>query len=166
MDCIQKDQYCTQCSLKFDNKCIYDLHIRLVHVKLKEKNTNEQQTNKSFHCEDKPKAKPNYAKQSASRQTKDEQYQRKKRLKCESYEYSCKENVDMDKHVASVHKVKKHIRCEICGYGFSQERDLNRHVLSVHEKKKAFTCEYCEYQMTLKIFRLSCTFNQRCIFNH
>ena len=44
MDCIKKDWYCMQCSLQFDNKCIYDLHMKLVHEQILTKNIRNAKT--------------------------------------------------------------------------------------------------------------------------
>ncbi len=55
MDCLQKDWYCIQCSLQFDSKILYDLHIKLVHVIqiLTKSIENEPKKNESLQGEDK-----------------------------------------------------------------------------------------------------------------
>ena len=76
----------------------------------------------------------------------------KKPFKREICHKKCAQNVNLNKHIATVHEGKKPFKCEICGLRSSQNVKLNNYIASVHEKKcspldhegkKPFKCENC-----------------------
>ena len=71
-------------------------------------------------------------------------------LKCESCDYSCLLEDDLQQHLASVHEGKKPLKCEFSDYSCLFKDDLQQYVASVHEGKKPFKCESYDYTRLLK----------------
>ena len=146
-----KDLYCFLCSLQFESRSIYDLHLSLIHnykcreeIFVKKELEEEVLPICSKNIQSKPKENQGLVENILSVQEK------KKPFKCKfcgnGYSYKSK----MNRHVSSVHEGKKPFKCEFCNYGFSTKGDLNKHVASVHERKKPFKCEYCSYTCSRK----------------
>ena len=89
------DSYCTQCSLQFDNKAVYNMHLSIVHKENVE--INQEPTCDTFVEE--PEKVPF-------------QYQI-----CEK---AFSEKRNLNKHVSSSHENKKTFKCEICDYKKSE----------------------------------------------
>ena len=87
MDCLQKDWYCIQCSLQFDSKCVYDLHIKLVHVLqiLTKSIENEPKRNDLLQGEDKTLPKSTLNEKSPVFLNKNKPFQCEK---CDFFEHS------------------------------------------------------------------------------
>ena len=137
MDCIHRERYCTQCSLQFDSRHVYNLHVRLVHEQkiLKKHIKNQPKLTKSIHGKDKSLPKSKF----------DSAHERKKEIKCQSCDKIFSEKGSMNRHVASVHEGMKPFKCEFCDKSFSQKGNSIKHVASVHEGKKPLTCEWFEH---------------------
>ena len=126
---IVKDFYCELCSLQFDKKYVFDLHMSLVHGK-----------------EIKVKKEP----VTSEIEMDLEKIIEKQSIQCEICQASFKYKQGLKRHKLSVHDGKKPFKCEICYYSCSQKPNLKRHVDSVHGKKKPFECEICDYSCSLK----------------
>ena len=122
------DLYCTKCSLQFDKKIIFNMHLNIVH---KEKiEIKEEQTDSNL---------------------KEETETRKKAAApCEICGKTFFDMSTMKKHIASVHEKKKPFKCEICDYSFSEKGSMKKHVASVHAGKKPFKCDICDYNCSEK----------------
>ena len=133
------DLFCNKCTLQFDKKYVFDLHLFLVHgekmpeVKVEplisEDNFQELQSSEPDHV-------VNVS------------------LKCKTCDASFGGKGDLDRHVSSVHEGKKPFKCNVCNASFTEKGSLNKHVSSVHEGKKPFKCSTCnasfEQKGTLK----------------
>jgi len=53
---------------------------------------------------------------------------------------SVKQDVHLNRHIASVLEEIKPFKCTTCGANFAEKQALNIHTTSVHEKKKPFKC--------------------------
>ena len=146
MDCFQKDWYCTQCSLQFDSKCVYDLHIKFVHVLqiLTKSIENEPKTNESHQGEDKILPISPFHEKSPLLLNKNKPFQ------CEKCSFCCSQKTKLKRHVAIVHDKKKPFSCRKCDYTCSQKRHLKEHDTTLHEGKKPFKCESCDYSCARK----------------
>ena len=117
--------YCTKCSLQFDKKIIFDMHLSIVH---KETIDIKKEPTCSTFMEN-------------SDETRSTSVQEKKKpFKCDMCDYSFSEKGSLKKHIASVHEGKKPFNCSICGYNCSEKGTLKKHIASVHEGKKVIKC--------------------------
>ena len=94
------DLYCVKCSLQFDKKIIFDMHLNVVH---KEKIDIKEEANDNT-SNDVPNEK-----------------QTKALVRCEICCKTYSKLANLKKHIASVHEKKKPFKCEICDYNFSQK---------------------------------------------
>ena len=98
---ILRDLYCEKCTLQFDKKYVFDLHLDLVHgeeINVKKEPLIKEQKFKELQRSGKKIEKPHECNNcSAAFPTK-----------------SCLNN-----HVTSVHEGKKPFQCSICDYSFS-----------------------------------------------
>ena len=131
---LHKDFFCTQCSLQFGKKYVFDLHLSLVHGKVLEIKNEAKDYEENF-----------------SEAKKDEEkvliapfHEKKKQFICELCDYSASRKEHLKRHVSSLHEKKKAFKCEICNYSCSQKGHMKTHVASVHEEKQ-FKCELCEH---------------------
>ena len=151
-----RDFYCSRCSLQFNNKSIFDMHLSIVH----KENVEIKEEPKSFENN------PNFASGTevytsepcnSSFDTKtilvqhNSLYQgENKPFNFEICDYRSSLIGNLKKHVESVHEEKKAFKCEICDYSSSYKHHLKSHVASVHEKKKPFKCEVCDFSCSFK----------------
>ena len=132
------DLFCDKCSLQFDKKHAFDLHMSLVHG---EKIGIE---NESLTCEEKFQ-EPQKSETVSPDHLVD---------KCHKCDVCCTlfaTERNLKKHIASVHEGKKLFQCNICVVSFAQKSQLNRHTASIHEGKKAFKCDICDANFTRKL---------------
>ena len=121
------DLFCNRCTLQFNKKYVFDLHLSLIHgekmtVKVEppitEENIQELRTSEqvfSDHVVDTG-------------------------LKCNTCYSIFKTKQNLNRHVTSVHEEKKPFKCKICDAIFSSKQGMTRHIDSVHEGKKPFKC--------------------------
>ena len=114
---ILRDLYCFQCSLQFEKKSIYDLHLILIH--------NYKRTKETFVKKEPEEI--DLLNDSSKIQSK------------HSLQYELNGNVILN------HEGKKLHVCKFCNHKSSKKGYLNTHVASVHEGKKPFKCESCDY---------------------
>ena len=126
---IQKDLYCEVCSLQFDKKYVFDLHMSLVHGK-----------------------KIKIKKEAMTLETKMdiEKCPEKQSFQCEICQASFKYEQGLKRHKLSVHDGMKPFKCEICSISFTQKPSLKVHMKSVHEGKKPFKCDICDTKFARK----------------
>ena len=128
------------CSLQFDEKSIFDIHLSIVHgknivqsdhqAKLVEiKVENEKLMPQSKNT----KPNMNHKKQVDPFQIK---HKESKSHKCSVCDYSCTQKQDLKRHIDAIHENKKPHKCSICDQSFSLKDSLNKHIEFVHEKVK------------------------------
>ena len=132
------DMLCNKCTLQFDKKYVFDLHLFLVHgekmaeVKIEpvisEDNFQELQANEPVF--------PDHVVDIG--------------LKCKTCDASFEGKGNLDRHVSSVHEGKKPFKCNICNASFARKNHLKTHVASVHEGKKPFKCNICDASFSQK----------------
>ena len=130
---IKKQMFCELCSLQFDKKYVYDVHMSSVHNKtmcpqskidetaVKKKNGDMvQETNFDL------------IKNSIMRSNMNEG---KKPHQCSICDYSFANKQNLKKHIDAVHEGKKPHKCLICDYSFSRKDQLKNHIDANHEEK-------------------------------
>ena len=135
MNISKKEWFCYHCSLQFDSKHVYNLHLKLLHkgINAKRPYKNKAKSNESMSRDEKSVSNN----QIASDQNE------KKSFKCEICQYYSSHRGNLNAHIASVHEGRRKFKCELCNYTCSAKSDLNKHVASVHEGKKPFKCKFC-----------------------
>ena len=122
-----KDFFCEICSLQFDKKAVYDIHMSFVHkvaIIVKEKNEDLGQDNNSEN----------------NQKSYNLNYPIKKNLETPINCSICQANFstrgNLKSHIDAVHDGKKPHKCSECDCSYSQKGTLNRHIKAVHEGKK------------------------------
>ena len=166
-----RNLYCEECSLQFENKLLFDLHISLKHRKriqgakvpeiYKEKSPKPQTKKKSISDHVIPGKPYNFEtinsaislhESKSSLKIHNESNSRKKKLfKCSSCEGSFTSKQHLENHNKTEHKKEKSVECKICRRVFSRKQDLKTHVFSVHDKKKPFECNICDAKFASKV---------------
>ena len=148
---IVKDLFCSQCSLQFGEKFMYDQHLSNVHQPKDDRKSDDskvfnEKAEKSFKCK---KSGANFPCKS-KRGTKQFEpvNERKKAFNCEICYAKFNRSDGLKLHIESVHEGKKPFKCEICDVGFTQHVHLKTHIASVHERKRPFKCEICNTGFT------------------
>ena len=158
MEVLMRDLYCYQCSLQFDKKYIFDVHLSFVHgekLDIKEEpepqpsvihETKELEIN---HQEEENGWKNESKRRKVSIQTSSD-HEEKKKFKCDicDVNFGCKGT--LNRHVTTVHDGKKRFKCDICYASFGYKSNLNRHVATVHEGKKQYKRGICKAEFTSK----------------
>ena len=122
---ILRDLYCEKCTLQFDKKYVFALHLDLVHgeeIKLKKEPLIKEEKFEELQQSEKEIEKPN---------------------ECNNCGAAFQTKSGLNKHVTSVHEGKKPFQCSICDASFAEKAHLKRHIESVHEKKKLLQCNSC-----------------------
>ena len=138
---IIKDLFCELCSLQFDKKYVYDVHMRLVHKKtlcpqskidetVVKKNKADLGEENSFDLIQNSTTKININKNA------DAIHEKKKPHQCSICDYSFAAKGNLKIHINSVHDGKKPHKCSICDQNFAQKQHLKKHINSIHEVKK------------------------------
>ena len=70
------------------------------------------------------------------------------RYECEPCQKSFSKQVNLTKHIQSVHNGVKYA-CDQCDHQATQKIDLNRHIKAMHEGVR-YACNQCDYQATQK----------------
>ena len=92
------DWYCSRCSLQFDKRIIFDMHLSIVHkeiVKIKEE---------PLTCE----IEPNLGSEKAL-------------FMCEFCDSQFETEIILNQHISSYHKENKQFKCEICDHIYSKK---------------------------------------------
>ena len=137
--------FCDKCSLQFDKKNVYDMHLSIIH-KTRVKNSSEfREGNQSLMLKyDNTKSNMNNLSLNLiHKETK-------------SHEHSTSDNTTSQKkplkkqvETNNIGSKNQH-KCLICDYTFSQKWHLKQHIASVHEGKKQHKCSICEYTFSQK----------------
>ena len=128
MEVLKGDFYCYECSVQFDKKHVFDIHLSDVHEEqLDKKQGNDSQI--LFI----PKAKELEIKHPEENSLKN----KSKRTK-------------VLKKAVSGHEGKEKIKCQICDTMFEQMGYLNKHMVTVHDGKKPFQCDICNFEFRQK----------------
>ena len=125
------DMFCNKCTLQFDKKYVFDLHLSLVHgekIEIK---------NESLECEEMFK-EPETSEKVFSDCVVDTIF------KCNICNLLLKTKRNLKRHIESVHEGKKPFKCNTCDVNFAAKDSLKRHISLVHERKKSFNCNICD----------------------
>ena len=122
---ILRDLYCFLCSLQFEKKLVYDLHVSLIH------NYKE----KTFVTKIKSEPEETLLVESDISLTNTDVQ--------ELNNSSSKQNISFQQESSK--------SCNICDAVFDCKSKLDRHVLAIHEGKEPFKCNSCEAKFILKI---------------
>ena len=167
---FKKDSFCYQCTLQFDNRSIYDLHLKLVHKQIFQTKSMKKEP-KSIKST--KRGSKIVAKLGSNVQIVTVHHERKTfEFKVCNYTTSHEGNYDrhiasvhegkkpktchlcdytyLEKHLDSIHKRNKPFQCDFCSYTYSQEFSLKKHVASVHDGKKPFECDFCKNKFSQK----------------
>ena len=130
------DLFCEKCTLQFDKKYAFDLHLSSVHgVKI-------EVMKKPLICEENVPAQVN------ENDVLDNVVNNS--LTCDTCDSSFKSKKSLKRHITSVHEGKKSFKCDLCGTSFTGKSSLKRHVATVHEEKKPFKCAICDFKFSKK----------------
>ena len=111
---ILRDLYCEKCTLQFDKKYVFDLHLDLVHgekIKVKKEPTIKEENFEHLQQSEFFFEKP---------------------YECNNCSAAFPTKSHLNKHIASVHEEKKPFQCSTCDFSFSEKGKLKRHIASVH----------------------------------
>ena len=158
MDVKISHLYCYECSLQFDTKYVFDIHLSVTHgKKLDIKQEPDSQASfipETIEFEIKHPCKGNggeneskIRKVSIERQSG---HKGKKQFNCDLCNAFFGQKSSLNTHVAIVHEGKKQFKCDICNVHFGQRDHLNQHVATVHEGKKPFECDICSNSFSKK----------------
>ena len=128
---LLRNMFCTECSLQFNKKIVFDLHLSLVHGK--KTNIKQEPNNCELTSED--------------TETINENHNAEKPFGCKICDSEFAFQDDLNGHIASVHKVKRLFKCDISDASYSLKTGLRHHILSVH-KNKRFSCAKCDEVFT------------------
>ena len=132
-----RDCYCDRCSLQFDKKYVFDLHLSLVHgenIEVKKETLISKENSQESQMSEKQFPKSEVEKQ----------------LQCDECNSVSKTNQNLKRHITSVHEGKKPFKCKICSASFAQKNHLTGHIVTVHEGEKHFKCDICNASFTSK----------------
>ena len=164
-----KEIFCSQCSLQFNGKYVYNLHLYLVHT-VKDNGQKSQSRSEnvediggningkqSFNCgickrkfsfrfslhrhisEVHEEKRPH--KKVTMNNHKELVHEEKKKFQCGKCDKAFSDKSSMTRHITSVHEGKKPFKCNRCDFTSSQKISITRHIASVHEGKKPFKCD-------------------------
>jgi len=144
-----KDFFCEICSLQFDKKAVYDIHMSFVHkigIKVKEESKDLGQDNNSEN----------------NQNSYNLNYPIKKDLETPISCSICQANFstkgNLKTHIDDVHNEKKPHKCSKCDCSYSQKSNLKRHIADVHEGNKPHKCLICDYSCSRKGSALKATY--------
>ena len=146
MEVLMRDLYCYECSLQFDNKYVFDVHLSVVHgeeLDIKQEPDSQplvipEAKEIEIKQPDEEKNWENVSKRRkiSIRTTSD--HEEKEKYKCDICNANFGQKSNFRTHVTTVHEGKKTFKCDICDASFGEKGTLKRHVATVHEGKKEF----------------------------
>ena len=130
-----KDFPCNKCEYKCSDNSHLQKHIRHVHLKIKD-----------FACDKcEYKCSHNSHLQAHIKQVHD----KIKDYECPECPYKCSDNGCLHRHIKAVHNKIKDVECDKCDAAFSDNSDLQRHIKQVHDKIRDFECPDCAYKCSM-----------------
>ena len=155
---IKMDLFCEKCSLQFDKKVVFDIHMSFVHnisnnsandkklTEVKEENGSSQET-------DIAKQNENPAKQTVNHELEiniSSVHEKQKIHECYICDKRYSHKSALKYHIASIHEGKKPHKCSICDYCCSTKSSLKKHVESIHEEQHK--CSICDHSFSGKSY--------------
>ena len=153
MDIVIRSLYCLKCSLQFDLKYVFDVHLSIVHggkLDIKEEPDSqllvihEAKELEIENQQDKENTLKNESKRMKMSLKTASGHKGKKQFKCDICYISFGLRGHLNKHVSTVHEGKKPFKCKIFDVQFEVKHKLNEHIASVHEERNHFKCCFCK----------------------
>ena len=144
-----KELFCSQCSLQFGGKSVYNLHLYLVH---NVKDDGQKSQSKSENVEDiggNVKEKQSFNCEICERKFSF-RFSLHRHISEVHEENRSHKKVIMNNHKESVHEGKKKFQCGKCNKLFSDKSNMTKHIASIHEGKKPFRCDNCDASFSTK----------------
>ena len=154
---IMKYLFCELCSLQFDKKYVYDVHMTLVHKKTLCPQSKTEETVVKKENEDlSEEANFDFVQNSTTKGSVNKNtvaiHEEKNSHKCSICGYSCATKRNMKVHTEVIHEGIKPYKCSICDYSFSRKDKLKNHIDAVHEGKKPHKCSICDHYFAFTIY--------------
>ena len=124
-----RDLYCYECSLQFDKKCAFDVHLSVVYGEGLE-----------IKLESKSQSSVTPQSKELERTHTEEENSREIESKRTGHEGQ-KSNLNSHVHVATVHERKKPFKCDLCNAEFTSKQRMKGHIATIHEGEKQFKCD-------------------------
>ena len=138
---MSKQLFCERCSLQFVKKCVFDLHLSVVHGEKIEVKVESPICEENLHESQISGTKFSY----------EEVHEKEKSFKCNVCYVRFTRTSSLKHHMNSVHEGKKPFQCNTCDAKYARNFRLKEHMESVHEGKKPFLC--------IETFLSRCPFN-------
>ena len=142
MEVLMRDLYCYECSLQFDKRYVFDVHLSVVHgEKLEIKQESDPQPSviheakelEIKHLEEENTQKNESKRRKVSMKTTPG-HKGKEKIQCDICNASFVQKGTFKKHFATVHEGKKQFKCDTCNAKFGQKSQLTHHVRTVHQR--------------------------------
>ena len=137
-----KHLFCELCSLQFDKKYVYDVHMKLVHKKTlcPQSKTDEKVVSKKENEDLSEEANFDFVQNSTTKGSVNKNtvaiHEENNTHKCSICSYSCATKHNLKVHTEVIHGGKKPYKCSICDRSFARSDQLKGHVNLVHEQKQ------------------------------
>ena len=127
---------CSHCPYRCSKNSHLQIHIKMVHDKLKDFKCNLCDYKCSMN-------------NSLKRHIK-QVHDKIKDFECSICDYKCSDNNSLKQHIKAVHNKIKDFECVICDYRCSDNSSLKKHIKQIHDKIKDFECSICDYKCSTK----------------
>ena len=146
---IVKDLFCELCSLQFDKKYVYDVHMKLVHKEtLCPQSKTDENVVKKENDDLSEEANFDFVQNSTTKGSVNKNtvaiHEENNTHKCSICGYSCATKHNLKVHTEVIHGGKKPYKCSICDHSFAIKGKLKLHIDSVHNGKKTNKCSICD----------------------
>ena len=128
-----KKLFCEICSLQFDKKNVYNIHMSFAHKK---------EQSKSIEVE--------ALIQEKSEDLGQDKEHTESSTNCSICAKSFSTKYNLKNHIEAIHEGKKPHKCPICDKSTAEKGSLKKHIELVHEGKKPHKCSICDYNFSNK----------------